>query len=191
MNESTARSGDDARAALSSALAQVALGSEAALRDVYDRTSAKLFGVCLRILGDRAEAEDALQDVYVTVWRRAGSFDDSRASPITWLATLARNRAIDRLRSAKRSRASEPVEAASNIADSGPSALESLQASEERGRLLDCLGEIEERTGDAIREAFFGGLTYAELAERMKVPLGTMKSWVRRGLVKLKDCLER
>ena len=86
------------RQALLAALDRVAGGSEAALAEVYDRTSAKLFGICLRILGDRGEAEDALQEVYVSVWRRAGSFDASRASPITWLATLARNRAIDRLR---------------------------------------------------------------------------------------------
>ena len=178
------------RAILSRALGRIAAGDEAALRDVYDRTSGKLFGICLRILGDRGEAEDALQDVYVSVWRRAGSFDGSRASPITWLATLARNRAIDRLRSAKRLRSAAPAEAAAEVADPAPSALDRLEASETGGRLNECLGELEERTGDAIREAFFGGFTYAELAGRMRVPLGTMKSWVRRGLMKLKDCLE-
>ena len=180
-----------ARAGLSRALGRVAAGDEGALQEVYSRTSAKLFGICLRILGDRGEAEDALQDVYVSVWRRAGSFDGERGSPITWLATLARNRAIDRLRSAKRARASEPVEAGMEIADSAPSAFDRLEASETSGRLAGCIGELEDRTGLAIREAFFGGFTYAELADRMKVPLGTMKSWIRRGLTKLKDCLER
>ena len=179
------------RTALSRALGRVAAGDEAALNQVYAQTSAKLFGICLRILGDRGEAEDALQDVYVSVWRRAGSFDGSRGSPITWLATLARNRAIDRLRSGRRTRGSVPVEAASEIADAGPSAFDRLEAGETRARLADCIGELEERTGEAIRAAFFGGHTYADLAERMAVPLGTMKSWVRRGLMKLKDCLER
>jgi RNA polymerase sigma factor (sigma-70 family) len=176
---------------LAKALGRVALGDEAALRQVYELTSAKLFGICLRILGDQGEAEDALQDVYVSVWRRSGSFDASRASPVTWLATLARNRAIDRLRVARRSRSAEPVEAALEIADSRPDALAVLAAGEDRQRLMACIGELEGRTEQAIRAAFFGGLTYSELAARMDVPLGTMKSWIRRGLMKLKDCLER
>src|ERR1700740_240397 len=87
----------ESRSQLSAALARVASGDRAALRLVYQDTSAKLFGVCLRILNDRSEAEDVLQDVYLTVWRKAGSFDPSRASPITWLVAIARNRAIDRL----------------------------------------------------------------------------------------------
>ena len=179
------------RDSLAKALGRVALGDEAALQQVYELTSAKLFGICLRILGNQAEAEDALQDVYVSVWRRAGSFDASRASPITWLATLARNRAIDRLRAARRSGSAEPVEAALEIADSRPDALAVLTAGEDRARLLDCVGELEDRTAQAIRGAFFGGLTYGELAATMEVPLGTMKSWIRRGLMKMKDCLER
>lgn len=182
---------DQRRDALAKAMARVAAGDEASLREVYQLTSAKLFGICLRILSDSQEAEDALQDVYVSVWRRAGNFDSSRASPITWLATLARNRAIDRLRSARRSGQSEPVDAALNIADPDPGALAHLEAGQDRARLMGCIGELEERTGQAIRAAFFGGLTYNELAARMDVPLGTMKSWIRRGLMKLKDCLER
>jgi RNA polymerase sigma factor (sigma-70 family) len=94
------------RSQLAAALARVAAGDRAALRIVYQDTSAKLFGVCLRILNDRGEAEDVLQDVYVTVWRKAGSFDPARASPITWLVAIARNRAIDRLRSSAASRRS-------------------------------------------------------------------------------------
>jgi RNA polymerase sigma factor (sigma-70 family) len=176
---------------LAKALGRVALGDEAAFKQVYELTSAKLFGICLRILGNEAEAEDALQDIYVSVWRRAGSFDESRASPITWLATLARNRSIDRLRSARRSGSSEPVEAALEIADSRPDALAVLAVAEDRARLMGCVDELEERTAQAVRSAFFGGLTYSELAARMDVPLGTMKSWIRRGLMKLKDCLER
>lgn len=182
---------DERRLALARTLARVGEGDQAALGEVYALTSAKLFGICLRILGDRQEAEDALQEVYVSVWRRATSFDSTRASPVTWLATLARNRAIDRLRSARRSREASPLEAALDVADPGPSALATLEAGEERGRLMGCIDELEEKTAQAIRTAFFAGLTYAELAERTGTPLGTMKSWVRRGLMKLKDCLER
>lgn len=161
------------------------------MREIFDLTSAKLYGICLRILSDAQEAEDALQEVYVSVWRRAASFEPGRASPITWLATLARNRAIDRLRSRRRAGTSAPIEAAHDIADPGPSALMSLEAAEDRARLNSCIGELEARSADAIRSAFFGGLTYAELAEGASVPLGTMKSIIRRALMKLRDCLER
>ncbi|HEX9932982.1 MAG TPA: sigma-70 family RNA polymerase sigma factor [Allosphingosinicella sp.] len=179
------------RERLAEALGRVSGGSEAALQEVYRRTSAKLFGLILRILDDRGEAEDALQEVYVSVWRRAGSFDPSRASPITWLAALARNRAIDRLRASGRPRPAEPIEAASGISDDGPDALAGLEASEDRARLMGCVDELEDRQSGAIRDAFFGGFSYPELAERGGVPLGTMKSWVRRGLLKLRECLER
>ena len=175
---------------LSAALARVAEGSQAALAEVYQKTSAKLFGICLRILGDRSEAEDALQDIYINVWRKAGSFDPARASPITWLAALARNRSIDRRR-AGGTRETVPVEEAGEIPDSAADALTRLTAAQEGRRVASCLGELEERQNSAIRAAFFDGLSYPELAMRWAVPLGTMKSWIRRGLLRLKDCLER
>jgi len=161
---------DATRSELAAALARVAAGDRTALRLVYQDTSAKLFGVCLRILNDRSEAEDVLQEVYVTVWRKAASFDPSRASPITWLVAIARNRAIDRLRA---------------------SAIDMVLQGEQHARLKTCLGELEERHAEAIRWAFLDGVTYEQLAERMGVPLGTMKSWIRRGLLKLRACLER
>jgi RNA polymerase sigma-70 factor (ECF subfamily) len=179
------------RTALSDALKRAGRGEKAALESVYAATSAKLFGICLRILRDRQESEDVLQEVYLSVWRRAGSFDPARASPITWLATLARNRAIDRLRSIRRTGGSEPVDAALDIPDPAPGALSVIETREESRRLAGCIGELEERAADAIRAAFFAGSTYTELAERSGVPLGTMKSWIRRGLMKLKDCLQR
>ena len=189
--DSNKTSAGAARDSLSDALARVADGSEAALKEVYQRTSAKLFGLCLRILGDRGEAEDALQEIYVSVWRRAESFDPARASPITWLAALARNRAIDRMRASGRPRPAEPIEAAARLADDAPDALSALEKDEEKDRLLGCVDELEERQSGPIRAAFFGGLSYPELAERAGVPLGTMKSWIRRGLLRLRECLER
>ena len=179
------------RRQLVAAIASVAGGDRAALRLVYSETSAKLFGVCLRILGDRNEAEDVLQDVYLTVWRKAASFDEAVASPITWLVAIARNRAIDRLRSGAASRVHAPLEAAAEVPDAGLSALEQLEIGEDRARLKDCLQELEERQSAAIRSAFLDGFTYEELAETNRVPLGTMKSWIRRGLLKLRACLER
>jgi RNA polymerase sigma-70 factor (ECF subfamily) len=182
------------RSQLATALVRVAAGDRAALRMVYRDTSAKLFGVLLRILNDRSEAEDVLQDVFVTVWRKAGSFDAARASPITWLVTIARNRAIDRLRAGGGSRRTEPIEAAGDVSDPAPAAAERVEQAQEehhlRQRLARCLEELEAQHAAAIRAAFFDGATYDELARRMGVPLGTMKSWIRRGLLKLRACLE-
>lgn len=177
-----------ARARLVEAL--VATGNEdrAAFSTLYRLTSAKLFGVCLRICGDRQAAEEVLSDVYLTIWRRAGAFEPGRASPISWLATIARNRAIDWRRASGR-RAALSLEEAPDVADDEPSAEDRLVQEEAGRRLNSCLDELEERQRGAIRTAFFDGLTYAELATRKGVPLGTMKSWVRRGLLRLKDCL--
>jgi RNA polymerase sigma-70 factor (ECF subfamily) len=182
---------DATRSQLAAALVRVAAGDRAALRIIYQDTSAKLFGVCLRILKDRNEAEDVLQDVYVTVWRKAAAFDPGRASPITWLVAIARNRAIDRLRASAVSRRIEPIEAADAVSDPAPAAVERVEQAQQQQRLARCLEELEARHASAIRAAFLDGATYEELAARMSVPLGTMKSWIRRGLLKLRACLEQ
>jgi RNA polymerase sigma factor (sigma-70 family) len=176
---------------LAAALVRAAGGDRAALRLVYQQTSAKLFGVCLRILKDRSEAEDVLQDVYVTVWRKAASFDPGRASPITWMVAIARNRSIDRLRSRAAGGRLEPIEAADVVSDPAPAALERVELAQQQQRLAHCLEELEARHATAIRAAFLDGATYEQLAARMNVPLGTMKSWIRRALLKLRACLER
>lgn len=178
-----------ARDELTAFMRRVVARDSAALRAVYERTSAKLYGICLRLLGDEAEAQDVLQEVYVTVWNRAASFDPGRASPITWLATLARNRAIDRLRS--RSPAGDELSAARDIADDRLSPLDVLEQLDDAARLRNCLEELDERARRVIRDAFFEGATYPQLAERNDVPLPTLKSWVRRGLIRLRGCLER
>lgn len=176
------------RLRLAEAVSRVADGDRAALREVYDATSAKLFGICLRISQDREAAEDILQQVYLKVWARAGRFDPERASPITWLCAIARNAAIDWRRS-NGAPGFLPVEAAAGLADDRPLASDMLEQSEMRDRIFDCLDELEERPRSAIRAAFFDGLTYSQLAEAMAVPLGTLKSWVRRGLLQLRGCV--
>src|SRR5262245_45212066 len=125
---------DATRSQLAAALVRVAAGDRAALAIVYQDTSAKLFGVCLRILRDRSEAEDVLQDVYVTVWRKAAIFDPGRASPITWLVAIARNRAIDRLRVRGARGRLEPIEAADAVGDPAPAALDLVVAAEQQAR---------------------------------------------------------
>jgi RNA polymerase sigma factor (sigma-70 family) len=182
--------GEASRSQLAAALVRVATGDRAALRMVYQDTSAKLFGVCLRILKDRSEAEDVLQDVYVTVWHKASSFDPGRASPITWLVAIARNRSIDRLRAGAVSRRMASLEEAHAVGDPAPAAVEQIELVEQHRRLAGCLEQLEARQSAAIRAAFLDGVTYEELATRMSVPLGTMKSWIRRGLLKLRACLE-
>lgn len=177
------------RAALVRALAQVAAGEREALREVYRRTSAKLFGVCLRICPERADAEDILQDVYLTVWNRAASFDPARASPITWLVALTRNRAIDRLRASGR-RPTAQLDLASEVADDRPDAEAILLADSEDARIVTCIETLATSEATMIRTAFFDGATYAEIAERSAMPLGTVKSRIRRALLKLRECLQ-
>jgi RNA polymerase sigma-70 factor (ECF subfamily) len=173
---------------LATILEAVARGDRQAFARLYERTSAKLYGICLRLLGNEAEAEDVLQDVYVTVWQKAERFDRGRASPITWLAVLARNKGIDRLR--RRATRSEPIEAAAEVEDESPLPFELVRQKQEAGRLSDCLEELDERPRAMIRAAFLDGATYPELAEREGVPLGTMKSWIRRAMQRLRGCLE-
>lgn len=181
---------DEARARLADALAQTARGDRRAFHEVYQRTSAKLYGICCRILGDGPEAEDALQEAYVNVWRRAERFDASRASPITWLAAIARNTAIDRLR-VRGNRTIAPIEEAFDLADDRPRADAMLEEAGESRRLHACLGELQDRDGALVRTAFLEGATYPELANRAGEPLGTIKSRIRRALIKLRDCLGR
>jgi RNA polymerase sigma factor (sigma-70 family) len=179
------------RSLIAAALGRIPEGDRAALQTVYRLTSAKLFGVCLRILGERGEAEDVLQEVYVTVWRKAADFDASRASPMTWLIAIARNRAIDRLRSTRQSRNMDPIDAATEIADATAGADSAIESVQEHARLHSCLDGLASHERAALRGAFFDGNTYEDLAARMKVPLGTMKSWIRRAMIKLKACLEQ
>lgn len=174
---------------LSQMMSQIAQGDRDALRQLYQATSSKLFGVCLRILSDRDESEDVLQEVYVTIWRRADRFDKSRASVMTWMSTIARNRAIDRLRARGPLAHAEQVEEL-EIADPAPAATALLESAEAVGALQRCMAELDDRTAQAIRTAFFEGVTYEALARRLDTPLGTVKSWIRRGLMKLRGCLE-
>lgn len=179
---------EEDRARLVSAIHLAASGDPSGLRRVYELTSAKLFGICLRISGDREAAEDILQDVYVKIWRRAGAFDVLRASPISWLATIAHNAAIDWRRAEQRpDTACE--DAAGLIADEAPLADAMLEQKEERLRLLACLEGLEEQQSNAIQRAFLEGLTYQQLADQTRTPLSTIKSWIRRGMAKLKECL--
>lgn len=167
----------------------VGLQDRLAFEKLYSATSAKLFGIILRVLGDRGAAQEVLQDVYLRLWQGgAQSFQVGRASPISWLATIARNRAIDRLR---RNKPSASLDLVPETADPGlgPEAL--AVAASDRTQINACLDELQPDRASAVRGAYLDGDTYAELAARHGVPLNTMRTWLRRSLASLKDCLTR
>ena|ERR1035441_1884985 len=175
---------------LETLLAQVVMGNRPAFDALYRSTASRLFGICLRVLTQRAEAEDALQDVYTAVWRKAAQFDPAKASAISWLAMIARNKAIDRLRSMPVHQSRTSLELAANIEDPGASPPQQVQTATDRAQLEHCLERLEPRRRSLIRAAFFDGLTYEELSAKIEAPLGSIKSWIRRGLMQLRECLD-
>jgi RNA polymerase sigma-70 factor, ECF subfamily len=172
---------------ISDLIARCALRDRAAFRILYDRTSAKLFGVALRILKDRAEAEEALQDIYVKIWQRADRFVAGPYSPISWLVAVARNHALDIVRA--RRPVHDDIDNVPELPDTGPTPEGAAVASDEKMRIETCLETLEPDRADAVRGAYLDGYSYEELATRHSVPLNTMRTWLRRSLAKLKECL--
>ncbi|MCB1754167.1 MAG: sigma-70 family RNA polymerase sigma factor [Gammaproteobacteria bacterium] len=174
---------------LNNLLVKIALGNRPAFAQLYSHTSAKLFAVLLRLLDNRADAEDALQEVFIRIWQRADRYKPSGHSAMPWLHTVARNHAIERLRTKKR----QPVPL--DEPDSKPSAEatpeRSLTASNDLQRVGECLEELEEDRASALCSAYLDGDSYQTLADRFDVPLNTMRTWLRRSLQKLKACFER
>lgn len=170
-------------------LGRIALRDRTAFARLYDRSAPKLFGICLRILKDRGEAEEALQDVYVKIWQRADRYVAGDTDPISWLAAIARNQAIDRIR-ARRPTALD-IEEAYDLADAAANPEESAVLSSEGRRIEHCMNELEPDRASAVRRAYVEGVTYEELADMFGVPLNTMRTWLRRSLLKLRECLNR
>ena len=180
---------------LRSLLAAVARREATAFRALYDATSPKLFGFALRILNRKELAEEVLQESFVSVWNNAGSYQAGLAAPMTWMTTIVRNRAYDLLR-----RVDATVEIDANTFDkdvmealesSEPSPFDALSMDTEAKALAQCLSRLEGLHRQAIALAFYHDLSHSEVAERMKLPLGTVKTWVRRGLERLRTCLTR
>lgn len=181
-------------------LHQVARQDRAAFREVYRQSAAKLTGVLTRMLRDRTEVEDALQDVYIRVWQRAAQFDGARGDGMGWLVAIARNIGLDRLRARPEARGYAHVTARSDAPDAdpiarlrapGPDAEGKMVARADARRVVDCFSELEPDRATAVRGAYLQGLSYQELAERHAVPLNTIRTWLRRSLLRLKECLDR
>ncbi|MGY3264550.1 RNA polymerase sigma-70 factor (ECF subfamily) [Lysobacter sp. HA35] len=172
-------------------LLDVADGDRSAFERLYRAASSRLFAICLRLLPDRAEAEDVLQEVFTTIWHKADQFDPHRACAMAWMAMIARNRCIDRLRSPSHTVRTTAIELGDELPDNGETPIDAAEASDDRDRLQHCMQRLDERRRGLIRTAFFEGATYEELATRSGAPLGSVKSWIRRGLLQLRACLEQ
>ena len=170
-------------------LARTALGDRTAFAALYDATSAKLFGVAIRVLNDSAAAEDALQETYLKVWRYADRYTSNGMSPMTWLITIARNTAIDRLRATRQDADLADIE--ERMRAPGPTPEQSSIAGSEVKRMLACLSELPDDRRQAVRGAYLEGASYAELAQRFDVPLNTMRTWLRRALISFRECMAR
>lgn len=169
-------------------LSRVAEGDRAAFAALYQATSLKLFGICLRILRRQELAEEILQEVYVRIWDKAETFDASRASPITWMATIARNRALDEARKRKPVFADD-LSGVEDISDPARNPEQNLETSDEVSRLNACLDKLDAPRRSAVRLAYLDGLSRAEIAELLDQPVGTVKTWLHRSLKQLKECL--
>ncbi len=171
-------------------LAAIKDGDEQALGLLYDRYRLILFGLILRILHSQAEAEDVLQELFLQVWQRAESFDESRGRPFTWLVTMARSRAIDRLRSlGSRDRVTEEAGREAGLAGETGDAIDDAIRSERGETVRRALSSLPEEQRSALVLAYFDGLTQTEIAERLGAPLGTVKTRMRSGMTKLRELL--
>ena len=185
----------DKSARLAALLARVAMGDQAAFGEFYELTSSHLYGVAVRILKDAPAAEEILQEAYVNVWHHAGSYEVAKSQPMTWLTSIVRNRCLDQLRR----REVDTVTLTSDDDDApefdlpsdAMTPVEMLIAGAEARSVRECVETLEAGPKQAIALAFYQGLSHSELAAHLHEPLGTVKSWVRRALERLKNCLDR
>lgn len=176
---------------LSDLLARCALRDQRAFATLYRFSSAKLFAVAVRITRRRDWAEEVLQEAFVNIWNHAAGYNPTKSAPMTWMTAIVRNRALDWLRRPREVEiAEEQEELMASIADESPGPEELLGRSLEAGKLAECMKVLTEEQRRGITLAFFYGLSHGELAEQMRKPLGTVKTWIRRGLDRLKGCLD-
>ncbi|RBP82522.1 sigma-70 family RNA polymerase sigma factor [Marinomonas rhizomae] len=170
-------------------LSRVAQGDRLAFSELYESTHRKLFGIVYRILKNQAVSEEVLQEVYLKIWEKAASFDASVASPITWMATIARNRTIDEVRKNKLPDSDIDVDF-DLIADDSMAPADLFTKSQDLLKLEACLGDLESPRAEMIKAAYLDGFSRQELAERFKQPLGTIKTWLHRSIKQLQGCMK-
>lgn len=176
---------------LADLLSRCALADQQAFSALYRASSSKLFAVAIRITRRRDWAEEVLQDSYVKIWHHAGTYDAAKSAPMTWMTAIVRNRALDWLRRPREVQGSDEVDALlAAIPDEAPGPDERVELRAQAERLVECMKMLGEDQAQSITLAFFHGLSHAELATKLNKPLGTVKTWIRRGLERLKACLD-
>jgi len=176
---------------LATLLAACSQGDRSAFARLYEGTSAQLFGVAVRILRREDWAEEVLQDCYVSIWNHARSYRPGLSAPMTWMTSIVRNRCLDWLRRPSLETIDEDGKLIENAMSDTPDPLAELERRADASAIARCLQALEARQRQAIALAFYDGLSHSELASHMRQPLGTVKTWVRRGLIRLKACLEQ
>lgn len=167
--------------------------SELALRELYDFVSSRMFGLALKVTGRRDWAEDVLQEAFISIWRSAGDYRASLSPPLAWMGLIVRSRGLDFLRRRTSARADAAQELddtiSETVAGDAPDPIDTTQASEQAGALHECLRKLDARQREVVILAYLRDLSHSELAEQLKLPLGTVKTWIRRGLEQLRGCM--
>ena len=176
-------------------LDRVALADESALKELYDLTSSKLYGVAVRVVSNREWAEDVLQEAYLNIWKIAGNYKATLSPPMAWMGLVVRSRGLDFLRRRTSDRADHVQELDEVISDTvagdSPNPMDTTQASEQAWALHQCLSQLENKQREVVSLAYLRDLSHSELAQQLKLPLGTVKTWIRRGLDQLRGCMAR
>lgn len=176
-------------------LDRIAAQDDSALKALYERTSSKLFGLALRIVRHRDLAEDVLQEAFLSIWRGAGGYRASLSPPMAWMGLIVRSRALDALRKRASDRSDVTnefdEEMAQTLEGDSPNPMDTTQASEQAFALHQCLGKLDNKQREVVSLAYLRDQSHSELAEQLRLPLGTVKSWIRRGLEQLRQCMAR
>ncbi len=174
---------------------RIALADEKALRELYELTSSKLYGVAVRVVTNREWAEDVLQEAFINIWKIAGDYKATLSPPMAWMALVVRSRGLDFLRRRASVRADRMQELDDVISDTvagdSPNPMDVAQASEQAIALHNCLSQLDNKQREVVSLAYMRDMSHGELAEQLKLPLGTVKTWIRRALMQLRGCMAK
>lgn len=166
------------------------MGNQSAFAELYELTSSKLFGVVLRIVHREDIAQDVLQEAYVKIWHNANAYHQDKGTVITWMISIARYRALDALRRRKHDAHHDDIDEAYDLSSDAPGPLQQSIVAFDSKRLGGCMKQLKDKQAESIQMAYFYGMTHEEIGANLDTPLGTVKSWIRRGLISLKECVE-